>query len=86
MGFLAITADGVGGGWCPAPQPLIVGEGAPPRNARGFHEQSFRLLLVQLQQAGLTPNLNLTVHLSPWLKFCPQPFGVNPEGLASEFR
>ena len=45
-------------------------------------KQSFRLLLVQLQQAGLTPNLNLTVHLSPWLKFCPQPFGVNPEGLA----
>ena len=37
---------------------------------------------MQLQQAGLIPNLNLTVHLSPWLKFCPQPFGVNPEGLA----
>ena len=24
------------------------------------------------------------MHLSPWLKFCPQPFGVNPKGLAQQ--
>ena len=86
MGLLAITAEGVGGSWCPAPQPLIVGEGANRGGAElASMKQSFRLLLVQLQQASHS-YLNLTVHLSPWLKFCPQPFGVNPKGWPSEFR
>ena len=70
MGFLAISAGEVAGGWFSAPEPLIVGGDSPPRHSAGGAEASGKRCEAMVSEAVVSEAMVSEVmrcgHVQEW--------------------
>ena len=70
MGFLAISAGEVAGGWFSAPEPLIVGGDRPPRHSAGGAEASGKRCEAMVSEAMVSEAMVSEVmrcgHVQEW--------------------